>query len=567
MKLFRAVFGEEWATRATALLGMAGLSLLVVDCFDSRSEIAVSDAGVNPLASEVLVDFAAERAVVAPHAFGMHASVYDNALGDPELPALLHEAGITLLRYPGGGYSDNYHWSTHAMSPWSDGRTGYLGPGTDFGSVAGVVERFGGAMMITVNYGSNLQGTGPGEPKEAAAWVAYANGDPDDPSEHVIGVDGAGNDWQTVGYWASLRASEPLEEDDGRNFLRIARPEPLGVEYWEIGNEVFGNGYNERGDGIGFEHDLHLPYDAGPRPDAEALSGTSYGTNLLDYIEEMKAVDPTIKIGAALGTPPADYAAWNARRWNRQVLEACGEHIDFAIVHFYPAVQSQDRMGQLVNAPQRTIPTMVRLLRESFVEFAGDNAAHIELTMTEVGPGPPPREQPFLPTELQALGLFALDTYVTLMEHDFRNIDWLELHNGSFLSERSDAKGHAFHGIRMAHLLASPGDALVSATSTNPGIVAHASRRRDGRFGVLLINTSYPPDPAAVPPPEPPAPIEVELTGADVPSAGERYDFFPMSDGTLGSVEGPTRFSDLGSPFRVTVPPWGATVLLFGEAG
>jgi hypothetical protein len=71
-----------------------------------------------------------------------------------------------------------------------------------------------------VNYGSNLAGTGGGEPAEAAAWVAYANGSPAD--QKVIGKDSTGYDWKTVGYWASLRASKPLEADDGQNFLRIA---------------------------------------------------------------------------------------------------------------------------------------------------------------------------------------------------------------------------------------------------------------------------------------------------------------------------------------------------------
>ncbi|HEY3768298.1 MAG TPA: hypothetical protein VGN44_06465 [Candidatus Angelobacter sp.] len=97
---------------------------------------------------------------------------------------------------------------------------GYLGPNTDFGHFLQLVEAIQGTAIITVNYGSNLAGTGGGEPAEAAAWVAYANGSPAD--QKVIGKDSTGYDWKTVGYWASLRASKPLEADDGQNFLRIA---------------------------------------------------------------------------------------------------------------------------------------------------------------------------------------------------------------------------------------------------------------------------------------------------------------------------------------------------------
>ncbi len=62
----------------------------------------------------------------------------------------------------------------------------------------------------------------------------------------------------TVGFGASLRAASSLTSDDGFKFLRIGHPEPIGVVYWAIGNEVFGNGYYE---GRAFELDLHAPYD------------------------------------------------------------------------------------------------------------------------------------------------------------------------------------------------------------------------------------------------------------------------------------------------------------------
>ncbi|HEX6766981.1 MAG TPA: hypothetical protein VF103_15905, partial [Polyangiaceae bacterium] len=264
------------SARVLSVLAGLGLSLFLVDCIDTRSDTAPKDAGTGdmgedsgedsgdgavedpPVAVNVTVDVATDRAVIAPNHFGMHSSVYDNALHNPTVPGLLEEAGVTLLRYPGGGYSDNYHWSTHAMTAYADGNNGYLASGSDFGSYVSVIESFAGRIMITVNYGSNLQGDGPGEPKEAAAWVAYANGEAD--NDYEIGVDGAGNDWKTVGFWAEVRSSGPLSTDDGLNFLRIQHPEPLGIEYWEIGNEVFGNGFHENNGSPGFELDLHVPY-------------------------------------------------------------------------------------------------------------------------------------------------------------------------------------------------------------------------------------------------------------------------------------------------------------------
>ena len=80
----------------------------------------------------------------------------------------------------------------------------YIARDVDFGAFIGMLDKVGANAIITVNYGMNPSGTGPGVPQEAAAWVAYANGDP--ASTVAIGVDADGHDWKTVGYWAGLRA-------------------------------------------------------------------------------------------------------------------------------------------------------------------------------------------------------------------------------------------------------------------------------------------------------------------------------------------------------------------------
>jgi hypothetical protein len=69
-------------------------------------------------AVSVTVDADKVQNFVAARAMGMHTSVYDNHLGGRQLAEILRSAGITTLRYPGGGYSDNYHWSVHKMTKW-----------------------------------------------------------------------------------------------------------------------------------------------------------------------------------------------------------------------------------------------------------------------------------------------------------------------------------------------------------------------------------------------------------------------------------------------------------------
>jgi hypothetical protein len=520
---------------ATVLVGAGALG-----CVDATSVEPVEDDEAS-LAVRVTVDFEAERAVVPRHAWGMHASVYDNALHDPRLPELLEAGGVSLLRYPGGGYSDNYHWSTHTMTPFGNsGNRGYLAEGSDFGSFVSVIESFGGTAMITVNYGSNLAGDGPGDPEEAAAWVAYANGLPED--EHPIGVDASGTDWGTVGDWATLRASAPLDDDDGRNFLRIEHPAPLGLHYWEIGNELFGNGYY--GEANEYEHDGHVPYDGTPREHHPLLSGSTYGAGVVAYAEAMKAVDPTIAIGAVLNTPPRDYS-WGPD-WNADVLEECGEIVDFVIVHWYPTTEA----STIVAVAGTELAEITAELRASLQRHGGENAERIELAMTELGGGP---GHHLLQDAPQSLGLFANDTYLTAVELGFANLDWLELHNGTYLSERDPAPGPAYYGIQLAAALAQPGDTLVEASSDRTTVAAHAARGADGRHGILLMNRRVPRTP--------PAEVTIDVSGADLPTECGRVVLATSALNELGAIEDAEPVAVVDGSLTVTLEGYSIALL------
>jgi hypothetical protein len=186
---------------------------------------------------------------------------------------------------------------------------------------------------------------------------------------------------------------------------------------------------------------------------------------------------------------------------------------------------------------------MTTELRNLIATYCGDNAGNVELMMTELGPNfAVPAAQ------TQAAGLFAADAYVSLLEAGFANIDWLELHNGSFLVEQTQGKGPAFNGIRMAHLLATPGDTLVTARSDASVIVAHAAARADGTLGVMLINTQ----PAAS------TLVTVSVSGATLGPSGSRFDYAPAGPAANGSVTGPMPVDGIGNEFTVTIPPYTA---------
>lgn len=270
--------------------------------------------------------------VLTDSSIGVPAFTYDaNSFNDASIP-FLRAAGITSVRYLGNhGVADLYHWSMRTTTHYPGGDPGSLAPDSNFANFALFAEKLGQAV-IEVNYGSNVDGTGGGEPDEAAAWVAYANGSPSD--THPIGKDSTGQDWHTVGYWASLRSQAPLENDDSLNFLRIRHPRPFGFKLWQIGDEVYNNGYYG-GDHTG-DPDFHGPAPTGPKNLAKlknnpSLSPQAYAANLKLFANRMKAVDPSIQIGAAFTLPPSpdpNSHDW-APDWDKTILEAACANLDF----------------------------------------------------------------------------------------------------------------------------------------------------------------------------------------------------------------------------------------------
>ncbi|MFE5581309.1 hypothetical protein [Kitasatospora sp. NPDC056531] len=217
----------------------------------------------------ITVDAGTSLGTVPATGVGLNTAVYDPNLNDATASSLMKAAGIRQLRYPGGSVADNYHWKTHSLT----GGGSWTAPGTDFDHFMATAKTVGAQPIITANYGS-------GSPQEAADWVKYANVD--------------------KGY---------------------------GIKYWEIGNEVYGNGHYQNGNG--WEYDTHA--DKSPK---------EYATNLVAYAKAMKAVDPTVKIGAVLATPggyPDGFtASGDSADFNHTVLSIAGPSIDFVIVHWSP---------------------------------------------------------------------------------------------------------------------------------------------------------------------------------------------------------------------------------------
>jgi hypothetical protein len=545
------------------------------------------------LKTTVHVDPTKGIAVLYTTSIGVAGDRWDPKAFDAPTLKLLQDAGITSLRFPGNnGIDALYHWSTGAITnPYTNDRAPAFAPERKFPAIAPVIDKLGTAL-ITVNYGSNLDGTGGGEPAEAAAWVAYTNGKPG--NTQAIGKDSKGNDWKTIGYWASLRAATPLPTDDGFNALRIGHPESMGILLWTVGFEPWNNGYYGQGHTLGSdadttglygqagspEPDLHLgpiatSRDWGRHSENPKAGPQVYGAAVVEFAKAMKAVDPTILVGAAL-TLPVTTTGDNSpnpmgKNWNAGVLKAACASMDFGAITLFEGKGAppdfninideddllrgaRDTLDQTkyfnASALNHDYALLVVDLREKYKKLCP--AGHTPpLAITNIG------IMPWLPPKNPVVhGLYIADATATMVENGVYAVEWAPVHAASpLLLDNNNQPRPAYFGLKLLHQLAHVGDTFVTASTPLDRLSVHAVKRRDGGLGLMFINKD---------------PIQsitatVTVDGYNFAAKGTRYDWGkPGSEAGTGIAEAP--LDGLGGTFTVVVPRYSITALVIPKS-
>ncbi|WP_371483623.1 cellulose binding domain-containing protein [Kitasatospora sp. NBC_00315] len=438
----------------------------------------------------VTVNASAGLGTVSSTALGANTAIWDANMNDPQVTSLYRAAGIGALRYPGGSYSDIYHWVDNTAPG------GYVAPGTDFDAFMGTAKATGAQPILIANYGS-------GTAQEAADWVRYAN--------------------VTKGY---------------------------GAKYWEIGNEIYGNGVY----GSGWETDDH----ADKTPD-------QYAREVKAYAAAMKAVDPTVKIGAVLtmpgNWPDGSVAAGDAADWNHTVLAAVAHDVDFVSVHWYPNAGNGD---QALAAVQQ-LPGELREVRNLVNQYAGAGSAGIGIAMTEVNSNSGGGAFTSRPN-----GLFAAEAMSTALENGVFSVDWWDTHNGAgavttvggetdygdmgMLSSGScsgsvcepavNTPFAPYYGIKALGALSDPGDTMLASAASGSEVSSHAVLRANGDLSVLLLNKSS----SAV------HTVDLRYLGftADAPAPSVQR-WAPGDDGLVDATGTATASSATLAPYSLTV--------------
>lgn len=277
----------------------------------------------------------------------------------------------------------------------------------------------------------------------------------------------------------------------------------LGFKYWEVGNENYGT----------WEADKNArPNDA-----------VTYATRFKDYYMQMKAADPSIKVGAVVVTGEdsqanyADESAVNPRTgvvhhgWTPIMLatmKSLGVSPDFIIYHRYAQGPGGESDSFLLTS-SATWQNDAASLRQMLNDYLGASGGAVELTCTENNSV---YASPGKQTTSLVNGLFYADSLGNIMQTEFNSLIWWDFRNGQETANNNSASLYgwrqygdygivtyavpataadrypSFYVNKLIKYFARGGETVVSASSDYVGLGVYAVRKTDGTVRLMLIN-------------------------------------------------------------------------------
>jgi hypothetical protein len=285
-----------------------------------------------------------------------------------------------------------------------------------------------------------------------------------------------------------------------------------GFKYWEVGNECYGT----------WEDDNNSP----------AHNPVEYATRAAQYIQAMRAADPTIKVGvvgdasedsfsngytSAVTNPVTGVSHTGFTPVMLATMKSLGVLPDFLIYHNYAQNAGQENDSLLLQyAPSWT--TYATELRMQLTDYLGAAGAGIELLNTEnnsVSTSPGKQSTSLVNA------LYYADSLGSLMQTEFNSLVWWDLHNGPGTAGNNSAALYGWrlygdYGIengdntnagnslfdpihdpypvyyvqKLLTHFARGGDTVVTASSNSPLLTPYAVKRQDGSLSLLVINKS-----------------------------------------------------------------------------
>jgi len=274
-----------------------------------------------------------------------------------------------------------------------------------------------------------------------------------------------------------------------------------GFKYWEIGNECYGT----------WETDAQAqPHDP-----------VTYGTRAAQYIQAMRAADPTIKIGVVADASEDSYqngyshvvtnpvTGSNHSGWTPVMLstmKGLGVLPDYLIYHSYAQNPGSESDATLLQESALVWPAAATGLRAQLTDYLGAAGAGIQLLVTEnnsVSTNPGKQSVSLVN------GLFMADSVANLMQTEFNSLVWWDMYNGQSTGNNNatslygwrmygdygvESPQHdrypTYYVMKLLSDFARGGDTVVKATSDNTLLAAYAVQRLNGSLTLLAINKS-----------------------------------------------------------------------------
>jgi len=262
----------------------------------------------------VVVNQTSTGTVVTDQLLGMNLAAWYDVVGNKTaVVEAFQTAGIKAIRWPGGSWSDDYHWghqssSSTLVSPYvctcstttntscTANSTAWGGYSSFSGFVSAIPLAGSADLALTANYGTNEACTSGGDPKEASAWATAAL-------------------------------------NDG-----------ITVSHMTVGNEEYGN----------WETDLHAkPND--PTTYANAVTGSN------GYYAAIKAASPNTLVGVVV---EPSYAPWD-----QDVMSGAKGSYDFVEYHYYPESPGSESDSTLIHQDAQQLTTNINTIKSELSKW------------------------------------------------------------------------------------------------------------------------------------------------------------------------------------------------------
>ena len=290
------------------------------------------------------IDFSKILTKISKYVYGNNLGHWTNRkfLDNDKFIFNFKDAGFSVVRFPGGNASNDYFWDAENISQCPKGTPSIIYKSDFKKSTSPKLGNQGTFRTRPKDYYDFLLRTkSTGSICVNYSYALYSEIEDED---------------ERVNKAAEYAANWVYDANIKRN---------LNIKFWEIGNENWGKwqaGYNVKNRGI--------------------IDPKKYGENCRIFIEKMKKVDPTIKIGVVGYQKPKTRDPVQ-KRWNELVIPEIIDVADFYILHDYYA-----KYGAILNPKEMleaidTTYSHIKVVNQIIEKYTDKEKGFLPIALTE----------------------------------------------------------------------------------------------------------------------------------------------------------------------------------------